>query len=460
MSRKRTTTARALAVSVLNRFETQANYAADILNSRISELPERAQRQRATDLVFGSIRNRSAIDAVITKLADCPIERIEPKIVNILRSACYELIYCPGTPEYSIVNEAVETAKAAAGKKQAGFVNAVLRKITRHITNRQTGLSKAEPQKIIPLNPSIGCEFDLVVLPDIKSSPADFFSIAFSLPVWLVEKWLEEFGTESTRQICFSSNRRPSIYIRANTLKTTALKIAENLLQAGIECEVTDNKSMLRVKSGSAVTELPGFERGDFTVQDITAAQAVRLLNPQPGSRILDSCAAPGTKTTQLAEVTFDKAKIFAADIDRQRLQKAEENISRLGVKSVTIVHYEDIEKIVEEEKFDCVLLDVPCSNTGVLSKRPEARFRITQKAVKKLTETQMQLLTRAAGMIKTGGKICYSTCSIQPQENNLLLGKFLSNNADFTVETEKLTLPAAGDFDRDGGYVAVIKHL
>jgi 16S rRNA (cytosine967-C5)-methyltransferase len=211
MTSRRPTTARAVAVAVLNQFEPKSNYAGPILNKLLHKTKE---RQRATDLVFGTIRNRSAIDMVIAKFADCPVERIPAKLLNIIRVASFELVYSSQTSEHAIVNEGVESAKAVAGKKQTGFVNAVLRQIARHITNRQIPLPEADAKRTLPQSLAAGCEFDTDILPDPKISPAQYFSTTFSLPKWLVTDWLGEFDAELTRQICFASNRRPSIYIR------------------------------------------------------------------------------------------------------------------------------------------------------------------------------------------------------------------------------------------------------
>lgn len=455
--RKISNGARTIATTVLNKFDAdpKQDYAGPILNKLLRQTNE---KQRATDLVFGTIRNRSAIDMVIAKLADCPAERIPAKLLNIIRIGAYELIYSPQTAEYAIVNEAVENTKAIVGKKQVGFVNALLRQITRHIQNRQIPLSDTNTQRTLPQTPSTGCEFDTDILPNSKDSPADFLSAAFSLPKWLVNIWLAEFEFEKVRQVCFASNRRPSIYIRPNTLKTTTQQLAEKFHQANIDFEISADKSMIKLKSPRAVTELPGFAEGLFSIQDITASQPVRLLNPQPEWTILDLCAAPGTKTTQLAELTSDEAKIIATDIDSQRLEKVRENTNRLGINSVKTVAYENLKKTSAEiGPFDCILLDVPCSNTGVLAKRPEVRLRITPKAIAKLAKIQGELLETATAMIKPKGKICYSTCSILKAENSTLVKDFLQKNIQLKLDSELLTLPSAQSPDRDGGYVAII---
>ncbi len=458
MTRRKTKTARAVAVAALNRFcqDDKYGYIEQILNGL---MPQTDQKQRATDLVFGCIRNYSAIDMVIARFAGRPPGRIEPDLLNIIRVAAYELIYCPMTAGYAIVNEAVDSAGNFAGKKQAGFVNAVLRQVTRHIKNRQSPLSEANTQKTLPQTPTTGCQFDSEILPEPVAEPADYLSAAFSLAKWLVEDWLEQFGPENTRQICFASNRRVGIYLRANTLKITAAELAEKLQQAGVNLEISPKEQMIKLKSPSSITKLPGFAEGLFSVQDPAAALPVRLLQPQPDWTIFDLCAAPGTKTTQLAELTDDKAAIIATDIDGTRLQKIKENTDRLGIKSVTVVDYEKLERAISEfGPFDCVLADVPCSNTGVLSKRAEVRLRIKPKAVEKISKIQTGLLNLAARTVKPGGRICYSTCSIQKQENSGLVEDFLNGHPGFTVESERLTLPSAQDFDHDGGYFAIIK--
>ncbi|MHC4086482.1 MAG: 16S rRNA (cytosine(967)-C(5))-methyltransferase RsmB [Planctomycetota bacterium] len=450
-----TKTARQIATAVLNRFEPERGYAAAILSDLLHQTTE---TQRATDLVFGTIRNRAAIDKVIAEFSGRLVERIQPGLLNIIRVASFELIYCPQTPEYSIVNEAVNMAKALARKKQTGFVNAVLRQITRHIQNRQVPLSQAHSQKTLPQTLATGCQFDTEILADPQTSLAEYFSIAFSLPEWLVTDWLSEFSEGQVRQICFASNRRPSIYIRPNTLKTTTQQLAEKFHAEDVDFEIVplDNlqaSRMIKIKSPRAITKLPGFKEGLFTVQDITAAIPARLLNPKTEWKILDLCAAPGTKTTQLAELTEDSAKIIATDIDAERLKSVNENTARLQITCVNILPYEQI----LNSTFDAVLLDVPCSNTGVLAKRIEVRYRVSPKAVKELAKTQASLLAAAAKMLKPKGRICYSTCSIQTAENSRLVKDFLRNNPDFELQSELLTLPSAEGFDRDGGYVAII---
>jgi 16S rRNA (cytosine967-C5)-methyltransferase len=453
MAGQKSKSARTIAIEVLNRCDPKHNYAAPILNELLSETD---QKKRATDLVLGTIRNRYAIDMVISTFSGRPVDRITDKLLNIIRLGTYELVYSPATAQHSVVNEAVENTKALMGKKQVGFVNAVLRQITRSITNRQIELSQGNPGRTLCQNAETGCQFNADFLPDLESSSTDYLSTVFSLPKWLISGWLDEFGLEMTQRICFASNRKPSIYLRPNSLKTTTKNLAEKFQQAQIEFEVVDKdleSSMIKVKSPSSITELPGFAEGLFTVQDITASRVVRMLRPQSYWTILDLCAAPGVKTSQLAEITGDSAKIIATDIDAERLKKVVENITRLGIKSIELVPYEE----ALSSQFDCILLDVPCSNTGVLARRVEVRYRITPDAIKELVETQKELLNTAASMLKPNGIICYSTCSIQKDENNNLIRDFLKENPNFILNLEKLGLQSAQQIDYDGGYTAIL---
>jgi len=480
MAPGRPKSARTLAIDVLNRFNPKRDYAASILNNLLDQTSE---KQRATDLVFGTIRNRSAIDTVIAAFSSRPTERIPPRLLNILRIAAYELIYRPETPDYSIVNDAVENAKEMLGKKQTGFVNAVLRNITRHTVSRRVQLCDADVRTTLPQTPAAGCEFDAPIVPDPRTHPADYLNAAFSLPKWLIADWLEESGFERTRQVCFASNRRPSIYIRTNPLRTTAGDLAQKLHEQHIDFETVPpdilressiehrESSVLRIKSAAAVTQLPGFAEGLFTVQDLAASLAVKMLDPQPGWKILDLCAAPGVKTTQLAEITAGSAHIIATDINADRLRMVEENAARLGIDAITVIPYADIEnRSAEVGHFDAVLLDATCSNTGVLAKRIEARYRLNPTAIQELTITQSKLLCTAASMTRPRGKICYSTCSIQKAENNELVADFLRRNPEFELDSETQILPSAeipaqdphgkagsAGFDHDGAYVAIL---
>ena len=453
MTKNKSKPARFVALEILGRLARGKKklFAGQVIN-RFAHLTK--EKGRLNDLVFTTLRNRDAIDNTITQLADCTASRIPDRLLNAIRIGCCEIIYMPLTPLHAIVNETVEIVKGFGGKKQVAFVNAVLRETARHIIDRDIDLENADMQRTLPQNRKSGCQFDRDILPDRKKEAGGYLSRAFSMPNWLIARWLEQFGFEKTEFICFASNRRPSIYLRVNRLKVSAEKLRTMLSDAGFDCQATRNGAMLKITNPGSINSLPGFNGGLFTVQDITASKPVQALAPCADSKILDLCAAPGTKTTQLAELTNDDAKIFATDIDAERLKSVEENISRLNLKSISIIDYT---KITDYAPFDYILLDVPCSNTGVLAKRPEVRHRLTAEALDRFAKTQSKLLNDALKWTNTGSKLCYSTCSILDSENSELVYPLLREKPQLKLEHEHLTIPRCDIFDNDGGYYAIL---
>ena len=439
---------------VLKNFKPDKYDTAELIEKYGSKIQNRAA---IVEITFGVIRNLTFIDALIRQISTQSVNRISEKILNCLRIAVYELIFS-SQPDYAVVSEAVNLANKTGSKKSAGFVNAVMRKICASIKNKSADLKNADPRKILPLTPKLGCEFDIDILPDPAQQPAEYFSNAFSLPLWLIEQWLVQFGNKKTTDICFASNRRPGIYARANKLKLTPKELFEILKGQDVDCDYVEKYKMVRLKKIGNISELKAFKEGLFTIQDITSSSVVPLLNPQSGWKIFDICAAPGTKTTQIAELIGDKGLIIATDKNNLRLEKLDENIRRLGITSIKITDYETFLKDSSYKSCaDAVLLDAPCSNSGVLARRPEVRLRINLNKTSELAQIQTQLLDFAASLVKPGGRICYSTCSILSLENNEVVTNFLTKHHKFSLENENLTLPSTEIYDFDGGYAAII---
>jgi len=451
--------ARHIAMEVLNEFEKTSRNIRDLLHRR---LPDTDRKPLATDITYGVIRNRPTIDTVIEKTSGTLTKNIAPKLVNIIRIGVYELIYAPDTPAYALVSEAVNLARATAGKKQSAFTNALLRNITRAIEARSTDLRTAPARKTIPNSPTTGCLFTDDILPDPASNPARHLATAFSLPRWLIRQWLTEFGPEQTRHICFASNRRPAIYLQPNTLKISQAGLVELFEQNNIDCCPTHDH-MIRLDTSLPINSLPGYEQGLFTAQDPTATNVPATINPQPGQTVLDLCAAPGGKTVRLAQLMNDTGQIIATDINPDRLKMVEQNRQRLGISCIRTVAYDSLDDHLRHlPPLDMVLLDVPCSNTAVLARRCEVRLRITPRAIDALAETQTKLLRKAADLIATpNARIAYSTCAITRQENQNTISAFIADNPDFTIDYDKLTTPATAapqSHEHDGGYLAILK--
>ena len=255
---------------------------------------------------------------------------------------------------------------------------------------------------------------------------------------------------------------RQPLTLRVNPLKTTRDELLAEMREAAVEESTTllepgDRPESIRYEGPFRIVDLPGFADGYFTVQDETAMSAAALLAPQPGERVLDLCAAPGTKTTHLAELMNGKGSIVATDVDLGRLRRIEENADRLGFSSMIepLVIREDLSEL-PEGPFNAILIDVPCSNTGVLGKRPEVRSRITPEDIDELVVTQQKLLDAAASIVAPGGRIVYSTCSVEPEENSGVVTQFLQKSSDFELVETHNFIPGN---PTDGGYQVLLKR-
>ena len=447
---------RGVAVSVLRKFDSGRGDVSDLLKEALIHTGERG---KATDLVYGVVRNRNLIDHLLDKFGNINKGRVKGELLNILRIGVYEIVFCPGIEIYAAVNEAVSLGRSG---KQRGFLNAVLRNICRAIDNRRLKITEMS-DKIIPQNAKTGCMFKEPVLPDPQSHPNKYLSTAFSLPEWLTAEWIDEFGFETAYDVCMASNRKSGVYIQPNTLKITAdelIRKFESSMDSKDFLAVCDGR-MIKV-TGKDISSLPGFDEGLFTIQDPTAAAAMEMLDPKEGQTIVDLCAAPGGKTVRLAQLTAGNARIIAADIDAKRLEKVKENCQRLNIKSVETVSLESLDARIQNLKVDAVVADVPCSNTGVMARRCEVRHRITKDKRNQLCKLQTTILEKAAVIIGNEGKICYSTCSILHRENRNIVNSFLKTHLDFKLVEDRLTLAQTasnGRIDCDGGYVAVLER-
>ena len=301
------------------------------------------------------------------------------------------------------------------------------------------------------------------VFPPPETDLPGYVTAAFGLPEWLVTRWSTRFSPDQLLQMAKWFDLRQPLSFRVNPLKTTRDELLAKMRTAVAQepttlLEAGDRPESIRYEGPFRIVDLPGFANGSFTVQDETAMSAAALLAPQPGERILDLCAAPGTKTTHLAELMKGEGSIVATDVDLGRLRRIEENADRLGFSSMIqpLVIREDLSEL-PEGPFDAILIDVPCSNTGVLGKRPEVRSRITPEDIDELVTTQKKLLDAAATLVAPGGRIVYSTCSVEPEENSGVITQFLQKSTDFElVETQEF-IPGN---PTDGGYQVLLRRI
>ena len=381
------------------------------------------------ELVCGVVRWQAALDRLIARKTT-PGREQRPALQNLLRLGLYQIFWLDRIPPHAAVHETVEQAKHAGYGAQAGFINAVLRGYLREAD---------EIKKI---------------LADMKNSQP---ALGWSHPEWLVEKWRKHFGDEKTRQLLEWNNTPPKIFARVNSLKTDAAKLVERWREENVEYDFctrdwTGENLAFELKAHPPLNSLGSFRDGWFYLQDPSTLLAPALLGAQPGETVWDMCAAPGGKTTFIAQQMNNTGKIIASDIEPNRLKLVRENGARLGVSCVEAVVSSTINSQTETQ-FDRILIDAPCSNTGVVRRRVDLRWRISPEEILRLQKTQLELLQQAAIKLKPTGILVYSTCSLEPEENSEVVKQFLADNAEFTLKTERQLLPFTDGVD--GAYVA-----
>ena len=421
---------RQIAARVLSQRQTSGEFTENLLDialatARLSPV----DRGLCHELVCGVVRWPATLDRLIARKTD-PAREQRPALKNLLRLGLYQIFWLDRIPPHAAVHETVEQAKRSGYGSQAGFINAVLRSYLREAD---------EIRKI---------------LADMKTSQP---ALGWSHPEWLVEKWRRQFGDEKTRQLLDWNNTPPKTFARVNTLKTDAAKLVERWREENVECDfitrdwIGENLAF-ELKSHPPLNSLGSFRDGWFYLQDPSTLLAPVLLAPQVGENILDACAAPGGKTTFIAQLMNNEGKITAGDIEPNRLRLVRENCARLGVTNVQM----PLPAIINPQSVplcDRILIDAPCSNTGVMRRRVDLRWRIQATEIERLRATQLELLRQAASKLKAGGVLVYSTCSLEPEENSGVVKSFLAAHSDFELETERQLLPFVDGVD--GAFVA-----
>ncbi len=428
-------TARQVALATLLAAAYSNDYVNEHLENEITrgELPP-IERRLATELAFGVVRRKNTLDALLAAAVTRPRENVEPALWMLLRLGTYQLAMCDGVADYAATSETVELGRWLGRDDWTGFVNGCLRSVARLITEQSidepssyalpltAGRYRRLSQPIFP-NPSIptprGSD-DSELDPNHPGHKGlSYISKAFSLPHWLVERWAERFDFAELCRLGFWFNTPSSLSLRVNRLRTDRDTLLAKFAEAGVAASAGEFPTSIRLDSPTRIDLLPGFAEGEFVVQDESAQQAAELLAPQPGESVLDLCAAPGTKTTHLAELMRNEGRLIATDSSETRLKLVTQNAERLGLSIIETATVTLEGSNIPPGPFDAILIDAPCSNTGVLGKRPDARWRIQPDDLEELSRIQLLLLLAASDRLKPGGRIVYSTCSIEPDENS-----------------------------------------
>jgi 16S rRNA (cytosine967-C5)-methyltransferase len=408
---------RGIAVKILNRIERTDSYLDKLLDVELNsgELND-LDKRFLTELTHGVVRWKTRLDFIIEQFCKNKFAMQDPNIRNAMRVALYQILFLSKIPHAAAVNEAVEFVKKIRGQKAANLVNAVLRNIIRNLNKLPT--------------------------PDHETDPVQYLSIMYSHPSWMVKRWVDRYGLYETEQLLSANNERPTIVVRANTLKTTA----DELVKLFEERNIRNTRSkylenFIKVGHLSGIYNLDLFEKGYFSVQDESSGLVVKLLDPKPGETVIDLCSAPGGKTTFIGELMKNQGKIIAVDKYEHRLNLVKQSCERLGVENVEFIPKDALE--VEVEPADKVLVDAPCSGLGVIQKKPDIKWQRELSDIRNLAKTQIELLEKASKLVKNGGVIVYSTCTIEPEENIEVVKEFLSRHPEFKIDDARNYLPS-----------------
>ncbi len=418
-------------------------------------------RALARELALGACRRRATLEALLEKFMQQPGRHLPGSLNQILEVAVYQMVFLDRVPDHAAVNEAVEQTVRHRHKRKSGMVNGVLRTIGRKVSKVLEG-APPPASDVIPVGPGIYRKADRPVFPEPLKNPAEYLGAAYSIPSTLAARWIGRFGSlQAAVDVAACANVRAPIVMRVNRLKADVQTVLDSLSADGAEAIAHDNGQSVVLLGRKALSELAAFNEGLGQVQDPTATALVLAAAPQPEMKVLDFCAAPGTKTTHIAERMHNRGSITAVDTTPEKLQCVKDNCRRMGISIVETLLAENIGSSPATHSFDLVLADVPCSNTGVLARRAGARWNFSAESLRRLVENQQKLLTDTAQFVKPGGKLVYSTCSIEPEECGDIVKWFVGRDENFAVVEEKLTLPGgAGEPAgwHDGGYYAVLK--
>ena len=402
----------------------EARLEAELARTRLSP----PDRHLCQELAYGIVRWQATLDWLIARKTDARAQK--PMLHNLLRLGLYQIFWLNRIPAHAAVHETVELARQSGFQSQAGFINAVLRGYLR--------------------------EFDVTrgLLEELKRTQPH---IGYSHPEWLVARWQKRWGADHTAQLLDWNNTPPKTFARVNTLKADPGKLLAQWRDENVEYDFVrrdwiEENTVFELESHPPLGRLPSFEQGLFYVQDPSTLLAVRELDPQPGECVLDLCAAPGGKLTAIAQLMRNEGRLLAHDTTPERLKLIEENCARLGVTCAQTVLPSTLNS-QPSSRFDRILIDAPCSNTGVMRRRVDLRWRIRPGEIGRLHLAQLELLNQAAPLLRPGGRLVYSTCSLEPEENTEVVNEFLAGHADFKLDRTCELLPFVDGVD--GTFVA-----
>jgi 16S rRNA (cytosine967-C5)-methyltransferase len=415
-----TTDPRRLAFAILERV-AGGSYADRTLDAELQRHPRLDPRDRglATELVYGVLRQQGRLDFALGHFCKQPLPKLEQRVLLLLRLGAYQLLCLDRVPASAAVDTTVQLARQSGLERATGFINGVLRALARGQAS--------------------------LVWPDPGGDPLGHLQHALSLPRWLAERWLQQFGADQALRLAAALLEPAPFSVRVNTLKTDRPRFLQALADAGHRAEPTRFAAEGVTLTARAAAPLPGDTEGWYQVQDEASMLIPPLLAPRAGEHLLDACAAPGGKTTQLAALTGNRAVITALDLHLQRIRLVEQGAARLGCSGITARCWDltTAPPFLPPASCDGVLVDAPCSGLGVLRRNPEARWRLQPADIVVLAERQAMILQQAAQLVKPGGRLVYAVCTITPEETDHQVAAFLARHPDFTLAPLTALVPA-----------------
>ena len=385
-------------------------------------------------LTEGTIERRTELDYYLDACSSVPVRKMKPLIRCLMRMSVYQLLYMDNVPDSAVCNEACKLAQKRKFGSLKGFVNGVLRSIARQKDN--------------------------LPLPDANEEPVKYLSVKYSMPVWLVELWTEAFGRERTEKMLegLLAIHPVSLRFRMDLTETEKNKLIEQMEQRGAKLAQSKLLPYLYiVKNTESISDLPGFHEGKFVVQDASSALAVEAAGIKSGDYVVDICAAPGGKTMLAAEKAGNEGKVLSRDVSDAKVSLIEENIARMGLDNIIVeVHDATVKDEGLREQADVVLADVPCSGLGVMGKKRDIKYHITPEKIASIGELQKQIIESSWSYVKQGGVLLYSTCTVNPAENEQMAA-WIVENFPFELEQEKQFMP--GEDETDGFYYAKLRR-
>lgn len=439
--RTRKTTARELALDTLTRIEQEQAYSNLLLNRSLQKAKLSSQEAGlATELVYGTIQRLNTIDYFLTPFIAKGLASLQPWVRALLRMSFYQLYYLERIPDHAAVSEAVQLAKRKGHAGISGLVNGVLRNVIRK-------------------------RKELVIPEDV--SVEERISLIHSHPLWLVKRWISQYGVEETTRLCAANNRPPKVSLRTNQRRISRESLIQQLRSEDIHVQPSDVSAVGLVTTGAGnMAYHPAFEEGLFSIQDESSMLVADVLDPQPGMTVLDCCAAPGGKTAHMAEKMDNQGTIWANDLHEHKRKLIQDQADRLGLSCIR-TRTGDAAELTQHfaaSSFDRILLDAPCSGLGVIRRKPDLKWTKEETDTEQLAAMQLHLLKQVSTLLKPGGFLVYSTCTLDTVENENVIRQFLQQEADFELDEKmsKMGLLHQSVTERaqvDNGMVQILPH-